>query len=455
MSAAPTIGLVRAAWGVLDDLPVTARRVGTAITELLDWKTWCSPEPTVMDNPRRGITRQRIGERANLSVRSVTRGLAELRLAGLVEVTRRRWLQSWYRLDAPGLLGRAASARADRRTARLRTILLGDEPAPVAAAPVPTCTGAEALTRARLAQPHRPGWSEHSDRPDDLARLVWVFATTLHGEDKAPERLGSYGPSLERLRRDYQVGEALPVERFAAQLVTVATWLRHDGRAVLNTREGRKNAPIAEVVHPSRALRPRHFARILDIAEAWSRDTNPRDMHALADALVAELGAPRSEGEAHRLLAAGRQRDGHLSPREESTLLHELLRRVPAPDEEEEDLDEGVPAAPDEIIVELDAAMVAKLALAVPEVEAMAAELAALPSPGWDDPIFRRPAVDPERRRAAAQKHLRAQLAGELEAWLSRARAFVAAPEEGSPAVLYDLAEALARLRELSGRLVR
>lgn len=449
--AAPTIGPVRAAWGALDELPVAARRVGTALVELLDWKTWCSVEPTLCDDPRRGITRRRIAERANLGVRQVTRGLAQLRLSGLVEVTRRRWLQSWYRLDALALVAWATDARAARRIARVNAILLGDEPAPTGAAPAPPKPGAEALARASAAQPRTPDWAQSSKRPGDLHPLVWVFATTLHGEDLAREKLGAYAARMETLCRRYKVGEELPVDTFAGLLVTVATWLRHDGR-ILSKREQRKNHPIHEQVRPHDALRPGTWAIVVDVAKAWFRDENPRDMAAVADALIAELGAPTTEGQAHSLLATARGRDA-LSAREESTLLHELLRRVPA--EPDDELPDDEPPPQEDVAGELDPAWLAKLALAVPEVEALASELAALPAMSWDDPIFRRPTIDPERKQASAQKQLRAQMSSEADAWLVRARPFLAAPDEGSPAVLHDLAEALSRLRGLSGRLAR
>lgn len=450
-AANPTIGPVRAAWGVLDSLSVTARRVGTALTELLNWPTWTSPEPTVCDNPRRGITRQRIGERANLSVRSVTRGIAELRLSGLLTVRRRTWLQSWYALDALELLARAGDARVTRREARLRKILLGDEPAPVVEALPPPSPGAEALARAAAAQPRRPAWSEHSRRPDDLARLVWVFTAALHGEEQVPDRQHLYAGRMESLAHACKLGELVTVEILAQQLVTVATWLRHDGRALLSKRERTKAQPIPQPVSPYEAIRPRNFREIVPLAEAWVKDERPRDMAALVEALLAEHGAPASDAAAHRLLRVVLDRET-LSPREESTVLHALLRRVPARPEEPDEEDEP-PAEPEDLAGELDPAWLTRLAEAVPEVEAMAAELATLPALGWDDPIFRRPNIDPERRRASAQKQLRAQLAGELDAWLSRARAFIAAPD--SPAMLHDLAEALARLRELSGRLAR
>lgn len=437
----PPIWQVRAAWGVLQELPVGARRVGTALVELLDWTAWSSPEPVACDDTRRGITRRAIAERANVSVRTVTRALSDLRLAGLLTVKTRTWLQSWYALDAGQLVDRAIAARRATKEARTRAVLGVELPAAPPTAAVKS-QGAEALERAAQDRKTRPRWADASRRPNDLARLAWVYTSVLHPGQPPEHFEGRYAARLERLRRQH---DAMPLETFAEQLAAVAAWVRGEGRIQVPTRTSHVTRPVSA----HNALRPAMWERIVDMAVTWWRDyKGDFDPAVVVEGLIAEHGTPASEAAAFALAATARDAQ-RLTPRQESAVLYELLRRVPgrpAPDEPE-----AVPEPEPEARVELDAGLLAKLALCVPEIEGYVAELGELaPLPGFDAPLpFQ------ERRAAGSQRRLRGLLADECGQWLQAAGELLATPTEGSPARLHDLAEALSRLRELHGRLAR
>lgn len=437
----PPIWQVRAAWGALVELPVGARRVGTALVELLDWTAWSSPEPVACDDTRRGITRRAIAERANVSTRTVTRALADLRLAGLLTVKTRTWLQSWYALDAESLVDRALAARRAAKDARVRAVLGVELPAAPPAAVVKS-KGAEALERAAQERHGRPRWADASKRPNDLARLAWVYTSALH-PGQAPELFeGRYAARLEKLRRQHCT---MPVETFAEQLSAVAAWVRGEGRIQVPTR----TSHVTRTVHAADALRPAMWARIVDTAVTWWRDyKGDFDPGAMVEALVSEHGVPCLEAQAFNLAALARDKH-RLTERQESAVLYELLQRVPGRLRADEP--EAVPEPEPEARVELDPGLLAKLALCVPEIEGYVAELGELaPLPGIDAPLpFQ------ERKAAGSQRRLRGLLSDECAQWLQAAGELLAAPAEGSPARLHDLAEALSRLRELHGRLAR
>lgn len=282
-------------------------------------------------------------------------------------------------------------------------ILAKTTPAPVAAAPVleraPT-PAAEALQSAAEALgPILPSWADSKSkkaRPADLARLAWCWASALYPGAPA-EHAGLFAPRLERLRRQLDISAELLAER----LIVVAAWLREDGRISPGPHTTGRRYGAYEV------LRPRNWGQVVDVALVWWQD---------------------------------RQR-----------------RAAEAPFVPHVDDDTDEPAPPAELAEPVDdaprvAELLAELAQLVPEVERMAADLAGLPE--LPD-LSARPSIDPERRRVHGQRLLRAELAEAVDRWRAHTSAALSAPSEARPAALYELAAAMARLRELSGLLAR
>lgn len=437
---------VRRAWSALDELPGIARRVGRALVECLDWRSWSSPEPVDCLDPARGISRRRLAELADCSPRSVSRALADLQLSGLVQIQRRTWLESWYRLDA-GELVRIWRERGEaNRRARVRRLLgrssgveslegttsASGAPAEGTSSPAPARPLSAALERARerLGQSW-PSWAARHPRPRDLAALASVWAEVL---DPRPElAAGLYAPRIAALWRAVD----LDVDQMAEALAAVAAVVR----AGVQMRPGR-------YLSAWDALRPRRWAAL--VAGALERvQAAPEPSTELVSRVALEL-APGAvqvweiEDLVIRAASLRRLRGPQLEE------LRELLLSRAEANGATDDVVDGAPCMVEQAAELRVDHVVAALALHVGDVEQLVARVDSLPPL---PELSHRSAVDSERRAVRGQRLLRAEVRREAEAWLRRARALHDAPHTASVAALDDLSAALARLRELGARL--
>lgn len=435
---------VRRAWSAIDELPGIARRVGRALVECLDWGSWSSPEPVDCLDPARGISRRRLAELADCSPRSVSRALADLQLSGLVQVQRRTWLESWYRLDAGELVRLWRERGEASRRARVRRLLGRSSGAeslqgPVSAsgasdegtrslAPARPLSAALARARERLG-PAWPSWASRHPTPRDIAALAMVWAEVL---DPRPElAAGLYAPRIAALWRSTD----LDVDAMAEALAAVAAVIREGVQA----RPGR-------YVSAWDALRPRRWAAL--VAGALERVQAAPEASAELVGRVADELAPgpvqvwEIEDLVIRAASLRRLRGPQLD-----ALRAVLLGRVAAEASDESDEEPATLAEAPELRVDH---VLAALSLHIDDVEQLVGRVDALPAL---PELGQRSAVDPERRAVHGRRLLRAELRREAEAWLGRARALLDAPQSASVAALDDLSAALARLRELGARL--
>lgn len=253
---------VRQAFAELGDvLSSNARRVGAALVNCLDWSTWTSPDQRQQEPGwSGGIRRRRLAAfAAYRSVRSVSYGLRELELSGVLQVHNRHHMTHWYALDVGTLLGLALHGRRARRAEPVEAAVEHTEDSEVRVHAQREDPIAMRLDWARELLGNRaPSWALRQDRrrPLDLAAAALVFSRECWGPRQAPELAPAVAGRLQRLRE--RLG--LPLEELLAQLVKVARW------AALHQKG----------LSPHHVLRPSTWARVLPEAlQAWESGPPP------------------------------------------------------------------------------------------------------------------------------------------------------------------------------------
>lgn len=271
---------VRAAFAALADVvSVTARRVGAALVECLDWRTWTSPDAVEQAAGwTGGVRRKRVaGFCAYRSPRSVSYGLRELEDAGFLFTKNRTHMSSWYRLNVGAVLAAAAARRSALQEAAVAAnnpAEASTAPASIAPASMAPASMAPAEVVDRLAWAEAlvgrlvPDWARAADgkRPRDLAVLALVYARECWGAIEAERLAPTLAKRLARLWRGR--GRPALTEYVGELLVVVRVVREHNAQAYAKSKR---------TISWVNLLRDRTWSEALTAAASTSSDARAPD----------------------------------------------------------------------------------------------------------------------------------------------------------------------------------